>query len=302
MFAQKYQKPAHSHLEAISLYEGAYSLQIRWRLYISAMRNLTLFLVLLCNLALGQGLQLVSKIEGAFDKMTTNTLGQVYVTRGPEVMLYSLNGELQYRYSDLSYGHISSIDTRNPMKVQVFYSDFSRIVFLDNTLSKNREQSLRLDRLQLNLVHLVCTSFDNGFWVYDPVNFRLLRFDQHMNVTNEIGNINQLVDTSLDPTHMVEESDWLYLNDPEHGIFRFDVFGTYSKMIPIEGVKEIQVRDNGIFLTKDSGFFQFDPLTFEESEIELPETAFQTVRLEKQHLYILDSTGVSIYFFNNETK
>jgi len=250
----------------------------------------------------GQGLQLQYHIAGAFDGMTTDNLGQLYVYRGPELFLYSNEGKLSYQYSDLSFGRISSVDTRNPMKVQVFYSDFSQIVFLDNTLSKNREQSLRLDRLQLSLVHLACTSFDNGFWVYDPVNFRLLRFDQHMNVTNSIENVNQLVGASLDPDIMVEEGDWLYLNDPVQGIFRFDVFGTYSKMIPMTEVKSIQVRDDGIFLTKENGFFQFDQLNFEASEIVLPIRTFRNVRLEKERLFIHDSAGVSVFLFTPDSK
>jgi len=245
--------------------------------------------------AQGQSLRQEARIEGKFDGMTTDNLGQVYLTRGNEIFLYSLKGEMLYQFSDFSYGRIGSIDTRNPMKVTVFYPDFSRIAFLDNTLSKNREQSLRLDRLQLSLVQLVCTSFDNGFWVYDPVNFRLLRFDQHMNVTNEIGPVNQLVGVSLDPTHLREEGDWLYLNDPAHGIFRFDIFGTYSKMIPVKGVRAMQVRDNGIFLTKDSGFYRFDPLLLEEEAIELPVSEFNVVRIEKKHLFILDKKGVSVF-------
>jgi len=257
-------------------------------------------LLLLCSLAYavsvhGQSLRQEARIDGKFDGMTTDNLGQIYLTRGNEIFLYSLTGEMLYQFSDFSYGRIGSIDTRNPMKVTVFYPDFSRIAFLDNTLSKNREQSLRLDRLQLSLVQLVCTSFDNGFWVYDPVNFRLLRFDQHMNVTNEIGPVNQLVGLSLDPTHLREEGDWLYLNDPAHGVFRFDIFGTYSKLIPVKGVRAMQVRDNGIFLTKDDGFFRFDPLLLEEEAIELPVAEFRVVRIEKKHLFILDKKGVSVF-------
>lgn len=248
-------------------------------------------------LSVAQTLRPEARIEGRFDDMTTDNIGQIYLTRGNEVFLYNLNGEMMYQFSDFSYGRIGSIDTRNPMKVTVFYPDFSRIAFLDNTLSKNRDQSLRLDRLQLNLVQLVCTSFDNGFWVYDPVNFRLLRFDQHMNVTNEIGPVNQLVGVSLDPTHMAEDGDWLYLNDPAQGIFRFDIFGTYSKMIPVKGVRAMQVRDNGIFLTKDDGFYRFDPMLLEEEAIDLPESGALAVRVEKKHLFVLDMDGVSIFRF-----
>ncbi len=258
----------------------------------------TIALLLLHLITMGQGLQLQSRIEGRFDGMTTDHLGQVYVTQGGELKLFTREGRMLYQYSDLSYGRIGGIDTRNPMKLMVFYPDFSRVTFLDNTLSKNREQSLRLDRINLSLVQLVCASFDNGFWAYDPVYFRLLRFDQHMNVTNSIENVNQLVGVDIDPSQMVEEGDWLYLNDPKRGVFRFDIFGTYSKLIPITGIIHLQARDELLLFVKETGLYRFDPLNFEEEAVLLPVERFMNARLEKEHLYIHEANGVSIYHFS----
>lgn len=276
---------------------------ILMRTYLSPMRQrLLLFIMLAPFWCAAQGLRLQSRIEGRFDAMTTDHLGQIYLVKGGEIRLCNKEGEMLYRYSDLSYGRIGSIDTRNPMKVLVFYPDFSRITFLDNTLSKNREQSLRLDRINLSLVQLICTSFDNGFWAYDPVYFRLLRFDQHMNVTNSIENVNQLVGAEPDPTHMSEEGDWLYLNDPRYGIFRFDIFGTFSRLIPIKGVSAMQVRDDALLLTKNDGLYRYDLLRFEEESIGLPVDTFRAVRLEKERLYILHAEGLSIYHFTPTDK
>jgi hypothetical protein len=249
---------------------------------------------------MAQGLALQTQIKGRFDGMTTDHLGQVYLTRGSEIFLHTTDGKMLYQFSDLSYGRIGSIDTRNPMKLLVFYPDFSRIVFLDNTLSKNREQSLRLDRINLSLVQLVCASFDNGFWAYDPVYFRLLRFDQQMNVTNSIENVNQLVGRDIDPNQMLEEGDWLYLCDPKRGIFRFDIFGTYSKLFPIPGITAMQVRNDVLLYTKESGFYRFDPLLMEEEAITMPFDRFHSVKLEKDRLYMLDTAGVSIFQFTEK--
>ncbi|MCF8256908.1 MAG: hypothetical protein K9J06_05115 [Flavobacteriales bacterium] len=272
------------------------------RHYLGPMRPISLVLLLLLPFwGTAQGLHLEARMDGKWDAMTTDHLGHVYLTRGGEIFLYGHDGRLLYQFSDLSYGRIGSIDTRNPMKVLVFYPDFSRIMFLDNTLSKNREQSLRLDRINLSLVQLVCASFDNGFWAYDPVYFRMLRFDQQMNVTNSIENVNQLVGSEIDPTHMMEEGDWLYLNDPKRGIFRFDIFGTYSKLIPTVGITEMQVRNDAVLYTRGNSFFRYDPLPMEEAEIALPSENFRSVRLEKERFYMLDSTGVSIYrYIGNE--
>lgn len=285
----------------LSGFRLASSPEVSSRHYLSPMRMIVIALCVLMPVGvLAQSLDLKTQIVGRFDGMTTDHLGQIYLTRGNEIFLHTTDGQMRYQYSDLSNGRIGSIDTRNPMKVLVFYPDFSRIVFLDNTLSKNREQSLRLDRINLNLVQLVCASFDNGFWAYDPVYFRLLRFDQQMNVTNSIENVNQLVGRDIDPNQMVEEGDWLYLSDPKLGIFRFDIFGTYSKLLPIVGITGLQVRNDVLLYTKESGFYRFDPLPMEEEAITMPFEKFRSVRLEKDRLYMLDTAGVSIYQFTGQ--
>lgn len=261
------------------------------------------FLILFCISYLNciaQQLQLKSTIEGNFNLMMTDNIGKLYLATDSELLLYSDKSELLYRYSDLGNGEIGYLDTRNPLKLLLFYPDYSQITFLDNTLSATRQQPLDLSLLQLELAQLACTSFDNGLWIYDPVSFRLLRFDQGLNVTNEITNINQLVGVEIDPIQMLETDSWLFLNDPEYGVFVFDTFGTFSKLIPIKGAQHIQVRDNGIFLQAQSGLIKFDMVTLEQTLIQLPVDNWNTLRIGNERLFILTETGVQIYSYTPE--
>jgi len=258
----------------------------------------TSILLLLCLAALGgsaQDLKLKARINGSFNLMMTDHIGKLYLGVEDELFMYSKEGKLLYQYSDLSSGEITYLDTRNPLKLLLFYPDYSQITYLDNTLSHSRENAIQLDRLNLELVQLVCASFDNGFWVYDPVDFRLIRFDQGLNVTNEEPNINQLVGAELNPIQMVEGESWLYLNDPQHGIFVFDQFGMYAKLIPIKGIRHFQVRGNGIFLHIETGLMKYNMITLEQEKVELPIKDFQFMRIEKDLLYFLTDSGVHIY-------
>jgi len=144
---------------------------------------------------------------------------------------------------------------------------------------------------------LACTSFDNGFWVYDPVSFRLIRFDQGLNPTNEVANINQLVGIELNPNQMLEHDSWLYMNDPNHGVFVFDSFGTFTKLIPIPGAERISVRSNGLFLEMKDKLIKYDDLSLQQTEIALPIENFKMVRIEKDKLFVLTDKGVQIYTF-----
>ena len=262
------------------------------------MRLLVFVIILLSltNVCCAQELRLSNTIEGDFDFMTTDHIGRLYLAKSHELFLYSTEGELIYQFSDLSKGDIVHLDASNPMKLLLFYPEYSQIVFLDNTLSKTREHvDLATLDLELELAQLACGSFDNGFWVYDPIDFSLVRFDQGLNVTNEVANINQLVGADINPTQMIELNSWLYMNDPEFGVFVFDSFGTYSKLIPIPLADYIQVRENGLFLLVENCLLKYDPLTFETSDIELPVEDYRAVRIEKNRLFLLQDTAVLIF-------
>jgi hypothetical protein len=246
------------------------------------------------TLSLAQELKKSAFVSGEFDMLVTDHIGRMYLTQGHELFLYSEEGKLMYQFSDLSRGEIQHLDVRNPLKLLLFYPGYGQIAFLDNSLSPTLD-IVELNQLQLELAQLACTSFDNGFWVYDPVSFKLVRFDQGLNVTNEVDNINMLVGADIAPVQMVEHDSWLYMNDPAHGIFVFDSFGTYTKLISIPGAKNISVRSNGIFIELDDKLIKYDPLNFQQMEIELPLDNYKEVRIEKKKLFFLTDKGVSVY-------
>jgi hypothetical protein len=260
-------------------------------------RAVLFIFIIFCSTGQAQNLVLTNTIKGNFSLMTTDHIGKLYLTRRHELLMYSKDGALMYQFSDLSRGEITQLDTRNPLKLLVFYPGYSQIAFLDNTLSHTRE-NVELSKLGLELAQLACASYDNGFWVYDPVSFRLIRFDQGLNMTNEVFNVNQLVGGSINPNQMLEFDSWIYMNDPKQGIFVFDSFGTYSKLIPILGADRIQVRENGVFLQIGNRLVKYDQLNFEQTEIELPVNEFKAVSIEADRLFILQTDQVLI--FSNE--
>jgi hypothetical protein len=253
---------------------------------------LTLFL--LQGGLFAQELKQTGVVNGEFDMLVTDHIGRMYLTQGHELFLYSEEGVLLYQFSDLSRGEIEHLDVRNPLKLLLFYPGYGQIAFLDNTLSATLD-IVDLGQLQLELAQLACTSFDNGFWVYDPVSFKLVRFDQGLNITNEVSNINMLVGLEVNPVQLTEHDSWLYMYDPDHGILVFDSFGTYIRSIPIAGANTISVRSNGIFLEFEDKLIKYDQLSFQQMEIELPIQDYRSVRIEKKKLFFLTEKGVIIY-------
>ncbi len=228
------------------------------------------------------------------DYFTSDNLGNAYVIKGNEIFKYLPSGKLFNRYSNLLLGNITSVDATNPLKLLLFYKDFSKIQFLDNQLSESRGV-LSLQDLELEQSTLACISFDNGFWVYDQISFSLIRFNQAFKKVQEVRNINQNIGYEPQPNFLHEWGDWVYLNNPETGILVFDIFGTYFKTIPIKGLNGFQIAGDNILYFNDGKLMSYNLKTIKESEVQVPADDIQMLRVEKEKLMILTKENLKVY-------
>lgn len=261
------------------------------------MKNLIfklLFFPVLVAICAFQNYELINIIETEIDYFTTDNLGNIYIIKGEELIKYDPNGNLLQRHSNKKLGKVYSVDVSNPLKILLFYKDFSTIVFLDNMLAQYGNP-INLNDLQLEQASLSCSSHNNSIWVYDPISFQLIRLDQHLNVIQQTGNLVQQLGHEINPDFILEYNNWMYLNNPETGILVFDIYGTYLKTIPIKGIKEFQVMDNLLIYFKEKELFGFHLKSFENSKINLPETVVISARLGSEKILIQNPTGVSIY-------
>jgi hypothetical protein len=213
-------------------------------------KSFTPFAVLLCLIFQSlfctsncQGQNWVSNltIKDDLSYFTTDNLENIYTTRKHELKKFRPDGSLWLRFSNISLGDISFVDVTNPLKILVFYKDFSRIQFLDNMLSE-RSPVIQLQGLGFDQTVATCTSFDNGFWLFDQLNFELVRFNQDFAITQDVKNLNQIVGYEFIPNFLTEHNNWLYINVPEKGILVCDIYGTYFKTIPITRLTDFQVE------------------------------------------------------------
>ncbi|MBL4651663.1 MAG: hypothetical protein JKY53_02205 [Flavobacteriales bacterium] len=243
-----------------------------------------------------EGLKMVSSKKVDCTNFTTDNLGNVYLIKGNTIEKYLPNGTLQNQYSSKIYGEINFVDTRNPLQILLFYPDITKIVFLDNTLSVHHDISL--EQYQLEQVNLVCSSVNNSIWVYDQSSLQLIRFNQQINKIQETGNIIQLLGVEINPNYLLESNNHIYLNDPEIGIFVFDIFGTYLKTIPIKGLSSFQVTETHIHYIQQGDVYSFDFKTLESNKITLPFLDIDQFRIEKNSIYTLKQQTLAKYIID----
>lgn len=239
--------------------------------------------------------KLIWKIPVNADQIESDNLGNVFVVKDDQLIKYRENGTIFRQYSNKTLGKISSLDVRNPLKIIVFYKDFSRLIFLDNTITENGSPVF-LDEYGLEFAGLVCASYDNGFWIFDPVQYRLLRFDQNMKNTTRIINLNQIIEKKISPTYMIERENHLFITDPESGILRFDIFGNYINTIPLKNLRKFNVIDKNLIYMDSEGYLVFyDLKLLNFKKIKLPETHIRDLHYYRNSLWILTQDAICLY-------
>ena len=122
------------------------------------------------------------------DYFEIDVQSNLYIVKGAELQKYNSDNELLYTYSNLVYGDISTLDVYKTTNIFLYYRDFNKILFLDNTLSI-KYSAIDISELGYPEANLACNSYNNSFWIYDPINMEMLRFGRALQNTDRTGNL-----------------------------------------------------------------------------------------------------------------
>lgn len=232
-------------------------------------------------------------LEEPADFIAADNLLNLYRVYQSEIVKYDPKGQIVFRYSDKQLGPIGSLDVSYPLRPLVLYPDLNFLVILDNTLSSRRGK-INLTDHNIGNATLACTSVQNHYWIYDAMQFALLRTDEKFNTISTTGNLSQILGITLDPISIREYGNKVYLNNPGSGILVFDIFGTYLQTIPIINVVDFQVFENNITYFTQGKLVRYDTLTFQSTEIPLPEKCLGAY-LQKNRLFIRTAKNIKVY-------
>lgn len=238
------------------------------------------------------------QIEGKVDLMYRDNLDNLYTVKDYTINKYNSKGELMFTYSDNYLGKISSVSIGEGLKVLVYYKNNAQLVVLDNSLSE-LAPPVTLNFYNLGTTSLVCSSYQNRYWFFDPLQGALIRTTNTFTEEFNSGNLDQILNQNIEPTLMQEWGNILYLNDPKIGILVFDIFGTYQKTLPLLGVNGFQVSEYGIYFMEKGEFKFYDFKSFLIQNVEIPETQVTKALISNKMLYLQSEKGISV--FNRNT-
>lgn len=216
---------------------------------------------------------------------------------GEEITKYLPTGQLFKKYSNKRFGNITMVDATNALKILLYYKDFQNIVFIDDQLSQNGDL-ISLENLGYEQTDLVCTSFNNSFWIFNKQNNELVRFNENSQQVAKTGNLKQLLQAEIKPNFMLEQSSYLYLNCPKIGVYVFDIYGTFTKIISLKDLQSFQVNNGILYYFKKNQLISYNTKTFEERTQDFNDSLIKTVRLEKDKIFVQYQDSLKIYLNN----
>jgi hypothetical protein len=226
------------------------------------------------------------------DNFAMDVLGNLYVIHETELRKYDKHFEELANFSNLSYGNITSVDASDAMNLLVFYEDFAKVLFLDNTLSL-KKSAIDLNALGFPNASLACLSYNNAFWIFDPVNQELVRISQFLEIGDRSGNLNQVIHTEILPDQLFESGNRVYLKDNKEGIFIFDRYAGFIKRLPFVNVQQIAVykQDELSYLRNDT-LFVYDMRTLQTDTINFRLRDLKKVHFNGDRAFLLTEKGL----------
>jgi hypothetical protein len=263
------------------------------------MKNTVFILFFLLGLTVsGQVNKLIATVQLPIKnaRLAADNLGNSYIFDFNTIIKYNPEGDSIGTYSNNRLGNISSIDVTNPYKILVFYSDYSVIVFLDNFLTA-METPIALDRLGYDGVTLACSSQENGLWLFDRLQQKLIKLGKDLTVTNKSINLSQWIGNQINPKTLIEQNSTVALHLSNESVIIFDQFATFDKVLSIKTTNEIQVINQNIIFQTNDTLFQYSPKQLVASPMILPLEKTKSAKISKDRLLLLKNEKLYIYHY-----
>lgn len=194
------------------------------------------------------------------------------------------------------FGKLHSIDVTNPMKLLLYYKDFSAIVVLDRLLTPRTTIELRRHgMIQTSAIGL---SYDNNIWLFDEYENKLKKINEDGTVILETPDFRMIFPDSVVPQQIIDQNGTVYLYDPRAGLYLFDYYGSFKRKLPITQWKAISVAEPYITGIQDNRFHYFNTSVLLSGQKPLP-VSWQSmqIRLANKKLFSWTRDSLQVYHF-----
>ena len=241
--------------------------------------------------------KLISMIKGDIVDFAVDNLDNVYVLASTDQLKkYTSSGDSVAVFNNVKkFGKIATIDVSNPLKVLLYYKDFSTVVVLDRLLAVRNTIDLR----QQNIfqVNAIGQSYDNNIWLYDEGDSKLKKIDDNGKLLLETADFRLLFSEAPLVKNICDQEGFVYLYDPHQSVFVFDYYGALRNKISISGWEDFKVAGKFIFGINDDTLHRYEINTFRVDDQKLPGPLKNSLKVNftSSRLYALKKDLLEIY-------
>ena len=241
--------------------------------------------------------QRIKVITGDIVDFTVDNLDNIYILNSRnQVKKLNSNGDSVAIYNDVKkFGQATLIDVSNPLKVLLYYKDFTTVVVLDRFL--NAVNIIDLRKQNIFQVKAIGQSYDNKLWVYDELEGKLKKIDEDGKLLQETPDFRLLLGQAPTPVKIFDENKYVYLYDSLKGVYVFDYFGSLKNNIMIDHWQNFKVAGKYIFGTRLDMLYRYEISSFRLDEWKIPEEIYKSkaFNFSATRLYVLKKEGIEIY-------
>jgi hypothetical protein len=243
-------------------------------------------------------LQQQNFIEGNYSNFYIDNLNNIYLlNKNNQLKKLDANGDSVAVSNALKkYGDVYSVDVSNPLKILVYYKDFSTLLILDRFLSSLNAIDLR--KYEILQAQAVAQSYDNNYWVFDAVENKLKKIDDNGNVLLQTPDFRTIFNDDFSPGKIIDNNGFLYLYDKTKGWLIFDYYGAFKQNIPQPNLSNVQVIKNDLYgFDSAHNLHRCNVQTFKESIYHFNEKISSAIKMQinMNSLYVLANNGLYIF-------
>ncbi len=239
----------------------------------------------------------LKKIEYPISSFTVDNLSELYIINTDnQLKKYNEKGDSVGVFNQVTkYGKLSYVEAQNPWKALLFYQNYSTIVLLDKYL--NVLGNINLRKQNIFQVKAITTSYDNNIWLYDEQDNKLKKIDDTGNKLFESVDFRLLFDSVPSPKKIIDSDGFLYLYDPDKGLYTFDYYGSFKNKLPFLHWADIAIIDKTIYGFDKTKLYRYTPPIPDIKTYTLPEALQNnsSLKVSNHKIYILKNQQLEIY-------
>jgi len=184
-------------------------------------------------------------------------------------------------YSNIQLGYITSVNTFNPLKINLFYKDFNTVIILDNRLSEIFKIDFNTIQPFIDITHIT-TGNDNTIWLFNQTTQQLENYDYKNNITRI-----RTLPIQSDVLDLISNYNFSWLLTKNY-LYSYNYVGSLLNKIKNTGFTKLAQTNENLILQKENLLFYLAKGTETFIELKIPKLLIKQFFVTNQTLYIYD--------------